>query len=389
MTAGENNLFMKVKIQQADLTGSVRSIDVEDNDRLIDKATVVFDDAFSEITALPQEGQTVLIDLGWGEQHAVIFEGLVARAPTMTQSVGGQNVSIIAYDKSFQMMRSNAQSDNPLIHNPKVRNHFGKISDILREIIRPYQIPEGQIRLDHDPSFTRAQPLRQVNLTDWQFIQDLALAYAGRAYVEYNNNRSEFYFQPESSLLQGEPMGRFRCCRGHSGLIDFNYQRAASQAAPTRLVASLNERGELVSSQEPAPAPPDPPNRPGTSSRPASGPGSGNGARIDQAIQATNPPPTSTGASQRRVEHIVGTPSDPDLPNRAALVDPTRRIGLSGTGRAAGTIQLRAKGKVVIEEIAPWAAGEWYVHVAKHIVSRTIHGREIRSNYETRFEASR
>ena len=64
-------------------------------------------------------------------------------------------------------------------------------------------------------------------------------------------------------------------------------------------------------------------------------------------------------------------------------------LGLKGRGRAVGTVMLRAKGKVTIEGIAPWAEGDWYVEKAIHTWRDTSVGERRGSSYETRFTATR
>jgi hypothetical protein len=158
--------FIEVKLQSINLAANVRRVEVEDNDRLIDKATVVFDDSREHIADLPAEGQTVKITMGWGNERAVLFEGQVARAPADASPGHSHSVTVVAYDPSFKMMQSNADNREPLTHNPKTRAHHGKVSEILENVIRPYQIPKGIIRLDSDPIFTEEHPLRQVNQTE-------------------------------------------------------------------------------------------------------------------------------------------------------------------------------------------------------------------------------
>jgi hypothetical protein len=82
---------------------------------------------------------------------------------------------------------------------------------------------------------------------------------------------------------------------------------------------------------------------------------------------------------------VGGAPSDPNLPERVTRRDPTRVVGLYGRGKVTGTIMLRAKGKVEILGVAPWADGDWYVRKAIH---KIILGDESGS-YETEFEVTR
>src|SRR5206468_10034017 len=100
-------------------------------------------------------------------------------------------------------------------------------------------------------------------------------------------------------------------------------------------------------------------------------------------------------ATERPADHrprtvVAGTPSDPDLPQRVTIQDPTQILGLRGQGLAVGTIKLRAKGKVSIHGIAVWDEGDWYVRQATHVYRREPVRRpngqtENVSTYHTRF----
>ncbi len=86
---------------------------------------------------------------------------------------------------------------------------------------------------------------------------------------------------------------------------------------------------------------------------------------------------------------MVGLPSDPHLAEAVTALDPTQVLGLRGTGTAVGTIKLRAKGKVTIEGLAPWAEGDWYVSQAVHTWQDTSTSRQHGASYETSFTATR
>ena len=63
--------FIKATWQGQDVSSFVREAEIEDDDRLIDKAVITFDDRVGAFT----EGQTLTLELGWQNEHAVLFEG--------------------------------------------------------------------------------------------------------------------------------------------------------------------------------------------------------------------------------------------------------------------------------------------------------------------------
>lgn len=346
--------YVEVKLEGRSVAARVRSVTVEDHDRLIDEATVVLDDPGGDAADVPVEGHSVLVDLGASNDHAVIFEGNVTRVRTEA-SGSGRRTTIVAYDRSFALNRE-----------PRTRDLTpGTLSAVVGEVVGT-QMPIGQIEPDTDHVYTAERPPpRQVGKTDWQYLQELALAHGARCFVEYNEGASKFYFVGEQRLLQGEPLGKLRYCHGVRELLEFTYERIASGAAPQR---SLTSEDPATGASTPLPAvvPPTP--------APAS---------------TAAPPPATPPASMRPRVTTVGAPSDPGLPERAARRDPTRELGLFGRGMAVGTYKLRAKGKVTISGIAPWVDADWYLRKVIHNFTADRDGQVDRSTYVTRFEVTR
>jgi hypothetical protein len=83
-------------------------------------------------------------------------------------------------------------------------------------------------------------------------------------------------------------------------------------------------------------------------------------AQQSAAVAAAPLDQPATGAA-------AGPVSDPVRAAQAVLPDQTRILGLLGKGRAVGSINLRAKGKVTVNGLAPWASGDWYVHKVVHM----------------------
>lgn len=357
MAEDSRRTYLEVLCQDRNVTASVRSVEVEDNDRLIDKATVVLDDPSAAGSASVQEGMALKIDLGWMTEHAVLFEGRVARVEGAA-SGGTRRLTVTAYDLSH------------LMHRETRRQTYssGTLSSVLRQICGRYaELIEGEIVVDPDPSYSEDDPLRQANVTDLQLVYDLAHRHRSRFFVEYNEGRSRFYFIPESRLVSGDSMGTLHFCQGFSQVIEFSYQRVASCAAAQRTAVAVDPTSGAAT---PATPPPDPPPAPAADTSEladlADRRGGESGAVLDSALQASGEAPEQPAAQVRRGT-ASGLPSDPRRAQDAVRQDPTRIVGLRGQGLAVGTIMLRAKGKVTVEGIAPWAAGDWYVQKATHI----------------------
>jgi hypothetical protein len=344
----------------------VASVEVEDHDRLIDKATIVLRDPQGTVPGLTA-GDPITVTLGWSSEQAVLFAGQVVKTPAAAPASGVATVTVVAYDLSYLMHKE-----------AKYADHEGKLSKIVQTIADGYKealtVDRKHIVCDPDPEFTSDPSLRQHNLTDLQFLQWLAWRYGHRAFVEYNEDKSRFYFMSNQRLLSGEPMGALQWCHGLRQLKEFRYERVAGRAARQRLAAVPDPKTGLSAPTVGQLPPPVQPLEP---------------AEPDPRAGAT-PPPVPEPAP------VIGLPSDPRLAEAVTVLDPTQVLGLRGTGTAVGTIKLRAKGKVTIEGIAPWAEGDWYVNTAVHswrdttvVLAAAADTSRRTATYETRFTVTR
>jgi hypothetical protein len=374
--------FLEVKWQgERNITSSVQSVEIEDNDQLADKATVVLSDPQTVGISVLESNQTITIDLGWRSEHAILFDGVVVPVGGSENARSARQLRIVAYDKSYLMN----------IH-AKTQDHTGLLSVILQNIVSDYPLisldnPAEQIKPSPDTEFpATGLPLRQLNRTDLQFIQDIASHYGARAFVEYNDGKSKFYFISESNLLQGDALGHLRCCGGINKIIEFNYERVSSGASPRQGGATHDPAtGATVVSERP-PATPQAPASTSELSSELDRTGTGAGAVLTSGTQAAAGGPSSD--TLVRESDVVGLPSNPALPQSATdRRDRTRVLGLRGQGLMVGSINMRAKGKVEIDGIAPWAAGDWYVRLAKHLYRAGE--RPENATYQTRFLVTR
>ncbi len=355
--------FVELMLGGSRVAADVVRVEVDDHDRLIDTATVLVDDPHRPYSDFTREELTLKVDLGWETEHAVIFEGIVTRVSSSTRGEGGRQVRLVANDLSYRMKTTSRQ--------PK--NHTGKLSSILKSIVAQPEyagIAVGEIQIDPDPEFT-TPPLRQHEESDWQFIQRLAERYRARAFVEYNEGSSRFYFVSLEKLLSTETVGTLHFCPGFSELIDFEFQRYAAGAEPLNSTTLQHpSTGELVTSPDPGPSPEESPSAldPMTVDRlnrldPALG------GRYQAAAAIAEGAPSA--AAQRPRRRVSGVGSDAELARDLSRPDRTFALGLRGEGTAVGTVKMRAKGKVRILGVTSWAEGDWYLRNVKHVFART------------------
>ncbi|MFI1169989.1 hypothetical protein [Streptomyces melanogenes] len=360
-----------------DVTPPLRSVDVEDHDRLTDKATIVFDDPGGALAHASFEGLTVRVALGWGDRTATIFEGVIAGHRVIaTQDT--QWLELTALDFTFRMT---GHTPDP----PRVWDSGERLSDVVRTLVtRPeYRIVAAQIEPTDDRRFDKKSPLRQANVNDWEFVLDLARRQNCLTFVEFDgHDESRFSFVPLAKVVAAQPIGELRYLRG-GPLLEFDYERINSAAPPLRQESTVDPVSgrlvvEPVAALEPRPALPppaaahlDPPQR-------------------RALVSLTELAAVAETRLTRPTERVAGAAADPAAVAARVVPDPTRRLGFSGHGVATGNVELRAKSMVTIKGVASWAEGDWYVTKANHVFTRAPGGTgRARPGYYTKFTATR
>ncbi len=366
--------FKQVFLQGIDISANVRSVEVEDHDRLIDRAVVVLDDPKRSASEAPREGNTLLVDLGWGDSHAVLFEGEVTQIASRDAGCDPKQVTITALDLAYRLRK------RPF----SAANHVGTLSAIVQRIVTrdaATGVAVGQIEPDPDPEFTDDAPLRQTTQNDWDFLVELARRYNCRTFVEYNAGASKFYFIPVARLMQGEALGTLAAGGMAGRILRFDVQRNASRAAAREASSAVDPAtGEVASTPTPPP-PTEPAHAPGTVA------GDVGGATLDSALSVAGEA-TELPQSQRPEGRRSGLASDPARAASEAAQDPTTPLGFTARGACVGTVMLRAKGTVDVDGISGWGIGRWYIKRVKHLL-RTTYSGGMRPGYSTEFELTR
>ena len=363
-----------------DISAPITSVDIEDHDRLSDKATVIFDDHTAMLAQLSFEGLHVRIGLGWYAETQMIFEGIVTESKVLATPTG-TTVKLTSLDFTSLMTK---RTFDPMEWRPGET-----LSTVLTRVVsRPeYHLVPFQILPATDLTLDERRPARPANINEWEFILDQAERQGCLAFVEYNGRgSSNFSFVPITRVAAADPIGTLRFCRGVGELIEFDYERVSSGAIPVREASSIDPTSGAATDQpapEPEQRPPLPP--PATERRPDLG------ADRRAAVEALAELAAAADARLAApTERVSGQPAATatDLTQRTRR-DPTRVIGLSGRGTATGTVLLRAKSRVTIQGVAPWAEGDWYVTKVNHIYTRERAENRTRSGYFSKFTATR
>jgi phage protein D len=388
----DENAYLRVKIETADVSEQVWSVDIEDRDRGTDIATLVMDNPGSTNSDALQEGEKVQIEVGWETEHALVFEGYIGRTDTTSRELASNRIRVVAKDPSRIM------TSQPAV----TREHVGTLEEILTAIMARNSIPMGRVSIDPMPNWTEQDSLRQVCANEWAFIQELAEVYRARAFIEVNTAEEDseavrerggsarFYFVSESVLLEQEPMGKLLYCRGMGGLLEFEYTRVASGASPSAAATVTNpDTGAEEARTGPPPAEgPVPEASEDRSARVEAVHGSGRSASYGGSVQVAADAEVQPTALRAR-STLSGIPSSPALAELRVQQDRTRILGFNGRGLAMGTVFLRAKGSVEIDGLATWAKGRWYVSRVNHVVQRTRVADATQLTYRSRFVATR
>jgi len=379
--AENNGGFLKVMWMDRDITASVRSVVVEDHDRIADKATIELSDPTGVAGNVSREEQTVKIDLGWEKEHAVIFEGVITNPKDVVKD-GKRGAKMIACDLSFRMTKKEETITHP----------EGKLSALVRSLFKKYSIPEGSVQVTPDPELKEEAHRKQIKRSDLGFIQDLAFRYGARAFVEVNDEKSKYYFVSDSVLLKQKPQGSLSYCPGFSQIKSFSMQRIAAAAPPEKSGSVKDPKtGKPVNAKTEKPEPTPPAKVHGPTASRAGAVSEGGSDRHGDAVDAAEGAATKPDA-QINVNLMAGLPSDPKLLADFARRDPTRKLGLLGKGVATGTVMLRAKGRVTLTGVSDWADGDWYVRKVKHIYrvgATNVSGKRSKDVFETQFAVTR
>ncbi|HEX5368531.1 MAG TPA: hypothetical protein VFY10_03870 [Dehalococcoidia bacterium] len=366
-----------------DISSPLQSVEIEDHDSLTDQAKLVLDDNTGLLAHASFEGLLIRVGLGYGSTTPLIFEGIITAARIITQAEG-LKVELTANDFTFRMTK----------YTPKERSW--KAGDTLSKAIEqivvddkshsPYGITVKQIQPPEDVSFSDEKPMSQLNISDWDFLKQKADLYNSKVFVEFDGiAKSNFYFVDIEVLASAKPIGELTCCRGAGDLISFSFEKIASGALKDVTASAVDfATGEAVT-HEPAERPPKTPAPPPVTDG-RNDITSGQRKAIDALAELS-----STAEKQIEAEKVQASDGtvNPDDAKAKIKPDPTRLLGYKGSGVTRGNTELRAKSRVTITGISPWAVGDWYLRKVNHKYSRTRIAQKFASTYSTTFEATR
>lgn len=401
---GDARVFLRVRLGtngEMDIANAITRVDVHDEDRGTDIATLVMDDHAGVSTDVIRPEVPIRIEMGWEGEHAVMFLGRVHQIQSYARSGTVGQLQFVCRDMSELMN----------VRPPTTaREHAGPLNTILAQLASEAGLTIGTVAIDPMPTWPDepGQRLMQGDRTNWVMLQDIARSYSARAFVEVNSlpgNRdaaaeaaavAQLYFYSSDAMFAQQPLGKLTLCHGFGSLIDFRIDqigRGALPAAETTVVDPVT--GEVCTETGTSASPSATATIPGDTLdqlRAARGDSAAATAEAGLEVTSASAVPRTDAAVPARV---TGAPSDCDLARRLIRPDRTRELGQRATGLAMGSVFLRAKSSVEIEGHSGSANGRWYLRRVNHIIEQSrVNSRdparrlEVKS-YRTSFEATR
>lgn len=351
--------FYDIRLEGETITPWVSSVSVAEDDRQADNVTITIPDPRMIYADALFEGSSVEIDMGYAEpdQHALMLRAVITKVEQTYPENGVPALTLKGEDKSIMM---------GLVEKKKVWRNL-KVSEIVREVARPYGFADVQARPNPDPR-VQSKPINQDGKTDLAFLQELAGTYHAKCFVELDERgREVLYFLPERRIVTLRRPDRLalRYRMGpHSNLTSFSPTFDSSYIDRLKEVSDVDAKGKQVKSQE----------KPhseivvweldearlaqaSTTDREKIRRLYGKGAPAKRALQK------QLTARQAAVGKVVADKSDLESTNDALE---GRRLGMSASGSTFGNIWLRAKSNVIIEGVNERFNGEWYVSSVTH-----------------------
>jgi uncharacterized protein len=376
------DLYFRVILQAEntpyDLSKDLTSFTVEEDDRMADKLTVIVPDPLKVFSFAIREGMEVEVDLGYADDHSILFRGLVTQVDSSFPEDGIPSVTVVAYDNIIRMGLKRR-------HRPWTDID---LRSIISQIATEHQFTSQQIELPDggNPTY-EGNGVRQREQTDLAFLHELANAQHCKVFVECEDKIDVFNFKAEKFLMDADPATalHYRCVGAYTNLLKFSVSSDINNRRRRRVYATVNpESGEPVDAQREA--------------EPARELESGafdesltefrrrDPARADsltQLIDAADAAYQSIVKARGEEEREIttGLHSSQQLRQRTAPQASTSNEGMTGSGVAEGDKDMRAKRNILIEDVGGRFSGKWYLSKIRHVVDG--------SGYRTHFICSR
>jgi len=375
------DLFYCVKVRAAgaeyDLSGDLTSLSIEEDETRPAMLVVNLADPYKVFGHALQEGMDVTVELGWTDDHSLVFRGRIHQVDASFPAEGVPHLTLRAHDNGMRLglrRRNRPWTDTSL-------------SGIVGKIAEDAGFVDQDVRLDGDPSFT-GNGIRQRDETDLAFLHRLADTYGAETYVAARDTHDEFVFLSQREIMSSAP--EVTLYHGRCGVRDtlFSFQARADVARIQlpRVFAGVDyDRGEAL---DPVKATVD-------------RVGGRDDAFFDENMTAfTEREPeraaklqalvASAPAAREQVITDLGEVERVTVPTFTTTADLTTRRqnqfttsidGMHGSGATAGNKNLRAQTNVSLADVGARFSGIWFLTQVRHVLDS--------GGYRTDFECTR
>lgn len=363
------DLFYRVSVTAGgahyDLSQDLTSLVLEEDTAKPDQLTVMMSDPFKVLSHALQEGMEVEVDLGFADDHSVIFRGRIYRAEGEFPPDGVPTHKITAYDKSMQMglrRRNRRWSDL-------------KLSDLIEEIAGEYFDSDVEVNLLGDPEFT-GNGIRQQDETDLAFLHRLAAMYGFEMFVVSDDDTdtlrcdAQYHIMssaPEVTVYHGrcEVPNHLRTFQASSNVSDIQlprtfsgieYESGESAEVTTADVLPVGDQDDrfldenLTEFRQHHPEQADQLE-----------------ALLDAAVSLQEGLREELGSVERQATPAFTTRQE--LEERARNQFSTNLHGMRGSGSMPGNQRIRAQASIGIYDVGGRFSGLWYLSQVRHTLN--------------------
>lgn len=375
------DLFYRIAVSAPgadyDLSGDVTSLWIDEDESRPDLLVVHLSDPFKVLGHALQEGMDVEVELGWADDHSLVFRGRIHQVDATFPAEGVPTVALRAHDNAMKMglrRRNRPWTDTTL-------------SGIVRRLADDHGFARRDVRLAGDPEFN-GNGVRQQDETDLAFLRRLADAYGAETYVSARDAGDELVFLAQREIMTSEPEvtlyhGR---CGAAERLLSFEARADVTEIQLPRVFAGVDyARGEPL---DPVTAPIDEvgeledpffdENMTAFAEREPE-----RAARLRELLGAATAAHEQLVTDLGTVERVTveAFTTAEDLRTRRENQFSTSINGMRASGATNGNKALHAQASVGVEDVGGRFSGVWFLTQVHHVLDS--------GGYRTDFECRR
>lgn len=344
--------YLSVTVEGQEVTDLIERVEVEESDSQADLATLVFGNSDLVLTDVLNEGLAVEIDLGYSDEHAVVFRGIVTAMRAYFPLKGQPKIEVQSADKLILMSM-----------RPQTKRWGNTtVSQIVTEVAMNYGLLPDQVTIDDDPMIEANRPRQQVEETDLAFLNRLAQDYGCKLFVEHPEGPDTINFISTKSLLQADPVEVNLTFNDNVEEFSVSFDAFASELKE-RLVTTDTLTGDRIEVERDLVQNSDAQWTPDAGLIARLGAAAG---RVAALLAKSAVKRASLTDYWRQPAREAGAPARSSADQSGASGDRARRMGQTGRGRSSGSVWLRPRKRVTIQGYGGRWSGDWYLATVRH-----------------------